>query len=91
MLLVRLIDRVFGRSHPVATLPEVEPFATRDEDGTITLVAIVPKLDPKTVRIDRLDKGHFVVRGRLGTVALAAVALTGPRARPACRKSSTER
>jgi hypothetical protein len=54
---------MFGRPDPMATMPKVEPVATREDDGTITFTAIVPKLDPKSVRIDRKGKGHFVVRG----------------------------
>jgi hypothetical protein len=60
---LRLVDRIFGRPDPMATMPKVEPVATRDEDGTVSFTAIVPKLDPKTLRIERRGKGHFVVRG----------------------------
>jgi hypothetical protein len=53
----RLLDQMFGRPDPMRTVPNVEPVATRDDDGTITFTAIVPKLDPKSVRIDRQGKG----------------------------------
>jgi hypothetical protein len=43
------------------TVPKVEPVATRDGDGDgiITFTAIVPKLDPKSVRIERQRKGQL--------------------------------
>jgi hypothetical protein len=59
----RLLDQIFGRPDPMTTKPKVKPVATREDDGTITFTAIVPKLDPKSVQIDRKGKGHFVVRG----------------------------
>jgi hypothetical protein len=71
----RLLDKMLGRPDPIITMPKVKPVATREEDGTITFTAIVPKLDPKSVQIDREGKGHFVVPGgQLGTAALVAVA-----------------
>ena len=70
----RLLGHLFGRPDPMATMPKVRPVATRDDDGTITFTAIVPRLDPRSLKIERKGRALHRARGQLGAAALVAVA-----------------
>jgi hypothetical protein len=63
---VGLLSRILGPDpDPAATMPEVEPFATREDDGSIAAKATVPKLDQSTLKVERKGEGRFVVSGTM--------------------------
>jgi HSP20 family molecular chaperone IbpA len=64
----RMLLGTSGTGSISVPVPHIDPDVKRDDDGTVTLTAKIPGLDPASLQVEHAGAGHFVVRGSVRPV-----------------------